>query len=192
MNEEHTAEPFPESRTRVATRARSSAASTSEKQGPEATNTETPLSIGPAWLDESWHINGGLMVTIDGLVFSSSSKYTILELGWAVYITRDDFPHGWIDRNGEVRPADEGWNELASGSGTLVTSHPILVALSLMGWWHLEGRHIPLQPSVPIPSFAEAVEYVRGRQILNHFNQSHGGSVPGLARWAPTSAIHRI
>lgn len=153
---------------------------------PANTNTETPLVIGPAWIDETWHINGGLTVAIDNHVFRSSSKYTILELGWAIYLAHEDVPEVWLKQRGEVCPAADGRSELASGNGTLLTSHPILVALSLMGWWHLEGKPIPLHPGVAIPSFAEAVQLVRAREIQNAFNRSHKGTVPGLARWSPS------
>lgn len=77
---------------------------------------------------------------------------------------------------------------MPSNGGMLVTSHPVLVAIGLRAWWHGNGRPISTAPEVVIPTFDEAVEAVRGREILNDFNTQHAGTVPGLARWKPEVA----
>jgi len=140
------------------------------------------LEITNAGLDE----RGGLQVRISGQPFWAGEKYTILEMGWAVYCAEGEVPEAWLREHGETRPAEEGWNELGSGHGMLVTSHPVLVALSLRAWWHRNGRGIATAPRVDIPTFAEAVEEVRQREILNDFNAIHAGTVPGLRRWHPS------
>ena len=136
------------------------------------------LSIGPARLDD----DGNMHVIIGGHDFIPGDKYTILEMGWAAYVAQDEVPDDWLGLHGETRPAEEGCNELASGSGCLVTSHPVLVALSIRAWWHMNSRPIPTSPEVVIPNFAEAVQEVRDRQILNDFNEKYKGKVPGLRR----------
>ena len=145
------------------------------------------LEIGPARVDEM----GNLELCLDGRRFTAGEKYTILEMGWAVYLAEGEVPKAWMDRYGETRPAEEGgYCELASDEGALVTRHPILVALSLRAWWHRNdrnGRPIPTTPYVPIPTFDEAVEEVRTRPILNDFNAVHAGTVPGLRRWREQS-----
>ena len=143
------------------------------------------FEIGPARADEM----GNLELCLDRRRFTAGEKYTILEMGWAVYLASGEIPKAWMDRYGETRPAEEGgYRELASGEGSLVTSHPILVALSLRAWWHRNGRPIPTTPYVPIPTFDEAFEEVRTRPILNDFNAVHAGTVPGLRRWREQSA----
>lgn len=139
------------------------------------------LEITNVHLDE----RGTLHALISGQPFWAGEKYTILEIGWAVYIAENELPEGWLREHGETRPAEEGWNELASGHGTLVTSHPLLVALSLRAWWHRNGREIPTAPVVKLPTFGEAVVEVRRREILNDFNRCHARTVPGLRRWQP-------
>lgn len=141
------------------------------------------LVITNATLDE----HGNVHVTISGHRFWAGEKYTILEMGWAVYIAEGEVSEAWMRQHGETRPAEEGWNELASRHGSLVTSHPVLVALSLRAWWHQNGRSIPTAPRVAIPAFDEAVEEVRQRKILNDFNAIHAGAVPGLRRWQPAT-----
>src|SRR4051812_31707202 len=89
--------------------------------------------VGPVDIDADF-------VTIDGHRFSFGEKYTILELGWAVYLTENSLPSAWLRQFGEFKPADEEWGELRSGGGMLVTSHPVLVALALRRWWHRNGR----------------------------------------------------
>lgn len=131
-----------------------------------------------------------MCVTIDGRVFSAGDKYTILETGWAVYVTADILPRQWLARWGETRQKDGDFNELASDENTLVTSHPVLVALALRGWWHGNGRPIPTAPVVSIPTFDEAVIEVREREILNDFSVKHAGTVPGLRRWTPDGTMH--
>lgn len=127
--------------------------------------------------------NGVLHVLIDGYQFWAGEKYTILEMGWAVYRAKDDLPHGWLAARGETRPADEDWNELASSGEGLVTSHPVLVALSLKAWWHRNDVKLEGLPLVAIPTLAEAITIVRSRKILNEFNRRFEGDVPGLTRW---------
>ena len=139
------------------------------------------LEITNVHLDEM----GELHALIAGQPFWAGEKYTILEMGWAVYIAEGELPEAWLREHGETRPAEEGWNELASGHDMLVTSHPVLVALSLRAWWHRNGREIPTASVVKPPTFEEAVEEVRGREILNDFNLRHTGTVPGLRRWQP-------
>ena len=139
------------------------------------------LEITNVHLDEM----GDLHALISRQPFWAGEKYTILEMGWAVYIAEGELPRDWMREHGETRPAEAGWNELASGHGMLVTSHPVLVALSLRAWWHRNGRKIPTAPVVNPPTFEEAVEEVRRREILNDFNRCHAGTVPGLRRWQP-------
>ena len=59
-----------------------------------------------------------LEVTIDGKRFRASDKYTIMELGYAVYLM-DRNDEDWLRENGDMIPADpsEGRNELKSGQG---------------------------------------------------------------------------
>ncbi|MEX0744878.1 MAG: hypothetical protein WD118_04685 [Phycisphaeraceae bacterium] len=140
-----------------------------------------PIEIATACTSDE----GELIVTIDGRRFYAGEKYTILEMGWAVYLPIDELPEAWLRLHGETRPAGDGWNELASGDGTLVTTHPILVALALRGWWHVNGRDIPTAPHVCIPTFDEAVQEVSNRPFLNSFNERYAGQVPGLERWVP-------
>lgn len=138
------------------------------------------FEIGPARVDAM----GILELYLDGRRFTAGEKYTILEVGWAVYLADDSVPKAWMDRYGETRPADEGgYGELASTNRDLITSHPVLVALSLRAWWHRNDRPIQTAPVVPISTFDEAVEEVRTRPILNDFNNVHAGTVPGLRRW---------
>lgn len=141
------------------------------------------LSIGSATIYEE----GTLTVEIDGYRFFAGEKYTILELGWAVFVCYDRVSSDWMKLRGETRPRDSDTNELRSGVGMLITSHPVLVALALRAWWHINGIPIATAPDVAIPSFSEAVAEVRNRKILNSFNKSHAGEVPGLARWQDPS-----
>jgi len=146
-------------------------------------NREWGCAIGPARLDEL----GELYVHIDGRQFWAGDKYTILEMGWAVYLAEDNVPEDWLRKYGEARQAEEGWNELASEGSMLVTSHPILVALAIRAWWHRNGQPITTAPSVKVPTFSEAVDEVRSRKIVNDFNAKHTGTVPGLTRWQPAN-----
>jgi hypothetical protein len=120
----------------------------------------------------------GLYVTISGYSFWAGDKYTILELGWAVYIN-NDIPKAWLLEFGENRPADDEVSALESGNGMLITSHPILVALALRAWWHRNGRPIDTAPIVEIPTLEEAIEELKRREILNPWNERHANSVPG-------------
>lgn len=142
------------------------------------------LNIGHALLDGQ----DTLVVSVDGYTFAADDKYTILELGWVVYLAAKEIPARWMLQHGETRPAEEGGTcELASHERTLVTTHPVLVALSLRAWWHGNGRPIPTAPEVPIPTFDDAAEEVRARPIFNDFNLVHAGTVPGLLRWKEQS-----
>jgi hypothetical protein len=126
-----------------------------------------------------------LHVLISGHSFLAGDEFTIQEMGWAVYRAEGEVPASWLRALAETLPAENGWNELASCKGMLVTSHPVLVALSLRAWWHRNGREIPTAPEVKPPTFEEAVEEVRRREILNDFSRCHAGTVPGLRRWQP-------
>lgn len=146
------------------------------------------MVITNACLDEP----GQLGVTICGHRFRAGEKYTILEMGWAVFLAADDVSEEWLRRHGETRPADDGCNELASGGNCLVTSHPVLVALNLRGWWHQNGRVIATAPDVMVPTLDEAIEEVRRREILNDFNRRYAGAVPGLSRWRSDGARNQV
>ena len=138
------------------------------------------LMISNARLDES----GYMHVTISGHSFWAGEKYTILEIGWAIYVQDEEVPEEWFWQYGETRPREKGTSELNSSRGNgFVTSHPVLVTLALKAWGHQNGSPIPTAPDVPIPSFDEAVEQVRHRKILNDFNRHHVGIVPGLEHW---------
>lgn len=125
-----------------------------------------------------------LLVTIDGRNLWTNTKYTILELGYATYVLEDIDDEVWILAHGEIIPSESkgGRNELRSTGNMLITSDPILVALAYEGWWSRNGQPLPLNQSLPIPLFEEAVEIVRNRKILNDFNQKYAGSVPGLLK----------
>lgn len=138
------------------------------------------FKIGPATIDAI----DILHVEIDGHRFFAGEKYTILEQGWAVYLAEGHLPEDWLRQYGETSPARDGWNELASKGNRLITSHPVLVALALRAWWHRNGSPVPTAPTVPIPTFAEAVEEVRRRKIRNDFNERYKGDVPGLEKWS--------
>jgi hypothetical protein len=120
---------------------------------------------------------------VSGHRFWAGEKYTILEMGWAVYLAEEEVSEKWLRDHGDVRPAEKGWNELASKHGTLISSHPVLVALALRAWWHRNGKLITSAPEVVLPTFAEAVEEVRQRKILNEFNKCYANTVPGLRLW---------
>ena len=81
-----------------------------------------------------------LEVVIDGRRFRVGEKYTILELGYAVYIM-DQNDEKWLVENGDSIPEDPGDSqaELKSGHGTLITADPILVALAIESWWSRNG-----------------------------------------------------
>jgi len=65
----------------------------------------------------------------------------------------------------------------------LVTADPILVALSYEAWWRRNGEPpVPQGEPLPIPLFAEAVEIVRSRRILNWKGPKNGSVVPALDR----------
>ena len=127
----------------------------------------------------------GLEVSLDGRRFFAGEKYTILELGYAVYNLRDDHtPEAdqWILDNGDELVVEDGV-ELRSQRGMLVTSDPILVALAYEAWWRRNGEPpVPQGEPLPIPLFHEAVEIVRSRRILNWKGPKGGSAVPGLDR----------
>jgi len=133
---------------------------------------------------------GALKVQVDGFWFVPGEKYTILELGWAVYLG-DPTPQQssleqWIRIHGETRPSEDGWSQLSSGYSMLITSHPILVAMAIHEWWGRNGQSDGLKPGdeVSIPSFEEAVEVVKNRKIINPVNRKYSGKVPGLDLWS--------
>lgn len=124
----------------------------------------------------------GLEIVVDGRTLRVYDlKYTILEMGYAVYLLAEDDDE-WVRANGNTIPGDDedGRNELTGCDDMLVTADPILVALALEAWWHANGTRQPVGVSVPIPLFAEAVAIVRHRRILNDFSRKFAGTVPGL------------
>ena len=122
-----------------------------------------------------------LEVVIDGRRFQVGEKYTILELGYAVYLM-DLEDENWLQENGDSIPEDPTENraELKSGHGILITADPILVALAIESWWSRNGIPQPQNVQLPIPTTFEAVDIVRNRKILNDFNNKWAGFVPGL------------
>ena len=122
-----------------------------------------------------------LELIIDGRHFRAGDKYTILDLGYAVYLM-DRNDEDWLRENGDTIPADpsEGRNELKSGQGMLVTGDPVLVALAIESWWSRNGFPKPQNVPLPIPTAYEAFNVVRNRKILNDFNRRWAGYVPGL------------
>ena len=144
----------------------------------------TALNIGPAKIDEY----DTLHVVIEGQRFWASEKYTFVERGWAVYLAEEAVPDGWMRRHGETMPETEGWNSMSSSPTCLVTSHPVLVALSLYACGHCNGWFFSSAGDVSVPTFQDAVERVRRRRIINDFNRPYEGSVPGLSRWKPKDA----
>lgn len=130
---------------------------------------KTQLAIGPAEIDGDTFI-----VTVDGVTFFAGEKYTILELGWAVYISILKVPEDWMRARGETRPRQDGVTELRSKPSMLITSHPVLVALAIRAWWHRNGREIASAPDVVIPSFDEAVGRGRTAQDSQLIQQAVG------------------
>jgi hypothetical protein len=125
--------------------------------------------------------DGEFHVIVNGYRFWPGEKYTILEIGWAVYGCQEGLPSGWMEQYGETRPADGERPELRSHDDCLITSHPVLVALSIRAWWSRNGKTHPQLLSTP--NFLEAVVEVAGREILNNFNFEYAGKVPGLDHW---------
>ncbi|MEN6523352.1 MAG: hypothetical protein ABFD14_06450 [Anaerolineaceae bacterium] len=122
-----------------------------------------------------------LEVVIDGRRLRVGEKYTILELGYAVFLM-DQNDEKWLLENGDRIPEDpsDSRAELKSGHGILITADPILVALAIESWWSRNGLPQPQGVQLPIPTFFEAVDIVRNRKILNDFNNKWAGFVPGL------------
>lgn len=121
---------------------------------------------------------------IDGRTFWPGEKFTILELGYAVFVIHQS-DEEWISANGETVPADPDDNrsELRSGRGMLITSDPVLVALAIEAWWY-ENEESPRRVGkVSVPTAFEAIEIVKNRVILNDFNQKWAGYVPGLEKY---------
>ena len=121
-----------------------------------------------------------LSLELSGHTFWAGEKYTILEQGWAVYLAGENQTPEWFDKFAETKPKEDGFNDLQSGNGMLVTSHPILVALAIRSWWHRNGETITTAPRVEIPLLDEAIEEVKKRRILNPFNEKWAGIVPGI------------
>jgi hypothetical protein len=126
--------------------------------------------------------NHWLEVIIDGRQFRVGEKYTILELGFVVYIMVGQDDEDWLRENGDVIPADpsDSREEIRSGHGVLITADPVLVALAIESWWSRNGIPKPQDVSLPIPTAYEAVDIVRNRKILNDFNENMTGFVPGI------------
>jgi hypothetical protein len=122
-----------------------------------------------------------LEVQVDGKRLRAGEKYTILELGYAVFLL-DENDEKWLADNGDIIPADpdDARNELRSGNGMLITADPVLVALALESWWSRNGVPKVKEIAMPIPTAYEAVSIVRNRRILNEFNRKWEGIVPGL------------
>lgn len=153
---------------------------------PSAVPAGQEFQIGPASIgsDCADGYSGGLTVYIDGYAFHAGEKYTILELGWAVYQAVSEVPEEWMRKHGECRAAEGDCGPLETTASMLMTSHPVLVALALRAWWHRNGRRIRTAPQVPVPTFNQAVDRVRRRTILNDFNRPYAGQVPGLKLWS--------
>jgi hypothetical protein len=132
-------------------------------------------------IDSVINRDGILEVTIDGRAAEPGEKYTILELGYAVYRMKDA-DEEWVLKNGDTIPADnlDHRGELRSMSNMLVTADPVLVAIALEDWWSHNGRPYAQNGPLPIPTAFEAVEIVKNRQIFNDFNKKYAGQVPGL------------
>lgn len=123
-----------------------------------------------------------LFVRVDGFLFyAGESKYTILEMGFAVLLAEENGCEieRWLYINGERIFDDNGFNRpaLRSGSGMLPTSNPILFALAYKQWWHVNGEPLRQGP-LAIPTLESAVETQRNRRILNDFNLEYGGKLP--------------
>jgi hypothetical protein len=128
-----------------------------------------------------------LTVIIDGHEFWSDTKYTILEMGYATYLSNKSSlkVEKWIRKNGETIPPDpsEGRAALESGSGMLITSDPILFTLSYESWWgERNGKLLPQNVPLPIPLFSEAVSVMKNRKILNDFNNKYRGFIPNFSK----------
>jgi hypothetical protein len=124
-----------------------------------------------------------LRVTLRGHELWCDCKYTILEMGFALYFpVTGGFTKEWLNAYGENCTIQYPENIVLESSRTcLATSNPVLVALALQEWWSKNDENMRLREgNVPIPSFAESVEIVRNRKILNKFNLPFTGQVPGL------------
>lgn len=125
-----------------------------------------------------------MLVTVDGFILESfEMKYTLLELGFAVYL--DDNCHGnsryfdWRNRHAEMIPGDMNRPIIGPGNNGLITSDPVLFALAYMHWWDSNGANLP-EP-VPIPTRREALHIQRNRKILSDFNAKYKRRLP--AEW---------
>ena len=88
-------------------------------------------------------------------------KYTILELGYAIYLI-DQNDEKWLIENGDSITEDpsDSRAELKLGHGILITADPILIALAIKSWCSRSGLLQPQAVPFPIRSFYEAVEIV--------------------------------
>jgi len=79
--------------------------------------------------------NNWLEVVIDGRRLHVREKYTILELGYAIYLI-DQNDEKWLIENGDSNPEDPSDNraELKSGHRILITDDLVLVALAIESW----------------------------------------------------------
>ena len=102
-----------------------------------------------------------LEVVIDGRRLQVGEKYTILELGYAVYLM-DQNDEKWLLENGDSIPEDPSDNraELKSSHGIRISADPILVALAIKSLWSRSGLPQPQAVPFPIRSFYGAVKIV--------------------------------
>jgi len=126
------------------------------------------------------HRDRALHVEIDGFkLYAFQTKYTILEMGYALFLFDGRVDEEWLRKNGETIPADplDGRSALES-NGCLITSDPILFTLAYEHWWAQNGRALPENVPLPIPLLDEAIEIMRTREILNDFNAKYAGKLP--------------
>jgi len=128
-----------------------------------------------------------LHLRIDGHHVTTGEKYTIIELGYAVLLAKDDAAQAWIDGLAEMIPADVelGRNEVSGG----VTADPVVVALSYADWWARNSDDFKAGRSLRIPSRDEASGIVRSRRILNGFNLKYAGKLPCEWVTSPTQPM---
>jgi hypothetical protein len=129
-----------------------------------------------------------IVVLLDTVQLEPGEKYTILEMGYASFLSvSGGFTKDWLARYGERIPEkltgqSTGYEILETSRSFMITSHPQLVALALISCNHGLRGQPPLVPGerYPIPEFWEAVEIVRNREIFNEFQMPFKGQVPGL------------
>src|SRR5689334_14594064 len=107
-----------------------------------------------------------MVVNVDGFeIVSFQMKYTLLELGFAVYLDdecRKQSGYGECrDRHVEMIPGDVGRGRVDPGHSGLVTSDPVLFALAYGHWWHVNG--VAMAEPIKIPTRRQALRVQRGR-----------------------------